>query len=209
MGIFRAVAILMLLTSIVHARPVSWPDGWTVMQKNNHIETRVHTHFSPNAFNSVGMVYRNGHESDSEYVGVQWNHLLKRRNTRFSQANVYLRAGIGREEVSGDRSTLGSIGVAADWETRRWFTSYSATYEDGDDNKDRVDFEQFARFGVAPYVAEYGNLHTWLMLQVHHRPAVDNEIVVTPLVRLFHGNYLAEAGISDDGDALFNWIVRF
>ena len=47
------------------------------------------------------------------------------------------------------------------------------------------------------------------MLQVDHNPSQKDEITFTPLVRLFKGEYLAEAGVSDKGDVLFNWVIRF
>ena len=68
---------------------------------------------------------------------------------------------------------------------------------------------QKARLGVAPYVGDYGDLHTWLMLQVDHHPKQSDNITFTPMVRLFKSETLVEAGLSDDGDVLFNWILRF
>lgn len=47
------------------------------------------------------------------------------------------------------------------------------------------------------------------MLQVDHNPSADDEITFTPLVRMFKGEYLAEAGVSDNGEVLLNWVIRF
>ena len=63
--------------------------------------------------------------------------------------------------------------------------------------------------GVAPYIGDYGDTHTWLMLQVDHNPSQDDDITFTPLIRVFKGEYLAEAGVSDQGDVLFNWVIRY
>ena len=68
---------------------------------------------------------------------------------------------------------------------------------------------QSARVGIAPYIGDYGDLHTWLMLQVDHVPESDEQITVTPLVRLFKDVHLLEAGMSNQGDVLFNYILRF
>ena len=71
-------------------------------------------------------------------------------------------------------------------------------------------FQQSARVGVAPYVAGYGNLHTWLMLQVTHTPEFEgDEVIATPLVRFFKGANLAEFGVSSNKRFLFNFIARF
>lgn len=178
------------------------------MQRNNFYESRLHLHYSSSAFNSFGVVLEDGHQVDSKYAALQWNHLLKRRNTRHSQANLYLKTQLGVLDLFDQEKLAATIGLAGDWETRRYFTSYEARYREADNLNDR-NFKQEARIGIAPYVAEYGNWHTWLMLQVDHLPNAEDEVVVTSLVRLFKGNFLFEAGISDDQDALFNWIVRY
>ena len=43
------------------------------------------------------------------------------------------------------------------------------------------------RIGWAPYEGSYGELHTWLMLQVEHLPENDDTTIITPLLRLFKG----------------------
>lgn len=68
---------------------------------------------------------------------------------------------------------------------------------------------QSARVGVAPYVGDYGDLHTWLMLEVEHNPEADDKFTLTPLVRLFKDVHLVEAGMGDDGSVLFNWVIRY
>ena len=57
---------------------------------------------------------------------------------------------------------------ATDWETRKYFVSYSSNVI----RSVAVDgtFIQKARIGYAPYIAEYGSLHTWLMYETQHMP---------------------------------------
>jgi hypothetical protein len=67
-----------------------------------------------------------------------------------------------------------------------------------------------ARAGVAPYVANFGALHTWIMVQVENNPKADNPVTVTPLLRFFRGPLLVEIGYTlEDERALFNWTYRF
>jgi len=98
----------------------------------------------------------------------------------------------------------------ADFETRRYFVSYDNSYWKSDGNMISM-FSQKARIGIAPYVADYGNLHSWIMLQVQHQPKYEGEeqIITTPLVRVFKGAYLAEFGVSSNKRVLFNFIARF
>jgi hypothetical protein len=98
-------------------------------------------------------------------------------------------------------------GILADWENRRIFTSYENRVTDAGDIDHH--FMQAARVGIAPYIGEYGDLHTWLMLEIEHHPTSDDKITLTPLVRLFKGTNLVEAGMSNHGELLFNWMHQF
>jgi len=209
MGILRIMIVsLVLASACAEARPVSWPGGWTIMQRNDFDESRLHIHYSTSAFHSLGLIAQDSHQTETKYVGLQWNHLLKRRNTRYSQANLYFKTQLGVQDALDKQALAATIGIAGDWETRRYFTSYEARYREADNLNER-NFKQAAKIGIAPYLAEYGNWHTWLMLKVDHIPDAEDELVLTPLVRLFKGNTLIEAGLSDEEDVLFNWIIRY
>lgn len=176
------------------------------MNRNDWFESILHIHYTPNIKNSLGVVYTDMREDDMELIGLQWNHLLFRKNTKGSQLNVYLMSQAG-SDLRGDSQLYGKLELAADWETRRYYTSYRATTFYANDLNDG-EFIQKARIGIAPYVANYGSLHTWIMLQIEHRPERDDKIILTPMLRFFKGLYMAEFGINDNGDALFNAIVR-
>ena len=209
--------VLCCMALILHApqstsRPVSYPGGWTVMQKNDVTANSLHVHYSPTAKYSIGYRGNYWRKEDRLFHGVQINYLLKRRNAPASQANFYLKGSLGIDR--GDSESHDVItkpaafaDIAFDWENRRYFTSYeNRTYYAGDVNKF---FTQKARVGIAPYIGGYGDLHTWLMLQVDHYPDREDKIAFTPLIRLFKSEYLGEVGISDGGDILFNLIIRF
>ncbi len=214
MKLFLTISCIAMLGvfSPVLARPVSYPDGWTVMQTNDLDAHGVHAHYSPTAKYSIGYKAEYWRKEDWQFHGAQLNYLVKRWNAPESQANFYLKSGAGvaysdYQSFNAEAELAAFTGIAVDWEDRRWFTSYeNRAYYAGDIDKF---FMHKARVGVAPYIGDYGDLHTWLMLQVDYNAAADDEIIFTPVVRMFKGEYLAEAGISDDGDVLFNWIVRF
>ena len=194
----------------VEARPVSYPSGWTVMQKNNGDYSSLHVHYSPTFTDSIGLYTERNWQADWQFTGVQYNRLVKRWNQRDSQANLYFKAGAGQADPFGDGADVeaaGFVGVAADWETRRWFVSYEGRAYDLGFTQDA---RQSARIGVAPYIGDYGDLHTWLMLQVDNRPEADTPTVVTPLVRFFYDVQLLEIGYTPETEELLlNWIVRF
>jgi hypothetical protein len=164
--------------------------------------------YSPSARMAFGPRLEIDHDNGDLFGGVEFNALLKRWNNFDSQGNVYWLSALGVNGIDDDARMAGMGGVQADWEDRRYYTSYANEYRF--DAQDDESFKQSARVGIAPYVAESGALHTWVMLQVDHLPqGEDNNWRVTPLVRLFQGDVLAEAGVSLDGDLLLNLDVTF
>lgn len=204
-----AVCAAALAAGVAEARPVSYPGGWTWMQMNNGDYSSVHAHYSPTFQDSIGLYSERNWGEDWHFTGLQYNRLVKRWNEKSSQANLYFKAGVGQADAfgPGDVDLAGFVGVAADWETRRWFASYEGrAYDLGFNQTAR----QAARVGVAPYVGDYGDLHTWLMLEVENQPESETPTTVTPLVRFFYGVQLVELGFTPETDEFtFNWIVRF
>jgi len=200
---------LLLAPTAAYARPVSYPGGVTVMTQHNDEVTSSHIHYSPTAKYSIGHRYENHREANFQLHAAQLNYLVNRWNKPTSQANVYFKTGLGGAYNDRGKGTdaVGFVGIAADWETRKYFLSYENRYLNA--GKIGDNFEQHARIGIAPYVAEYGSIHTWLMLEAHYNKTAEDPFRLTPLVRLFKGPALVEAGISTSGSALFNFIYRF
>ncbi|MEM1036593.1 MAG: hypothetical protein AAGI14_07520 [Pseudomonadota bacterium] len=206
---FLCVALLALFVGrTADARPVSYPEGWTIMQQNNGDFSSAHVHYSPTFQDSFGIYAERNWANDWQFTGVQYNRLVKRWNTSDSQANLYFKLGAGQADAFGDseESLAGFVDISADWETRRWFLAYDArAYDLGFDQ----DFRQFARVGVAPYIGDYGDLHTWLMVQVDHDPESDTPVTATPLIRFFYDVQLLEIGYTPETDRfMLNWIIR-
>jgi len=197
------------LAAAADARPVSYPGGWTVMQRNMGDFSSLHLHYSPTFKDSIGFYGEQNWDGDWSFAGGQYNRLLKRWNAPKSQANLYFNLGAGYAETfeGNESGAAGFAGFAADWETRRWFTSYSVRgYDLGFDQ----DVHHAARLGVAPYIGDYGDLHTWLMVEVHNLPEADTPTTVTPLVRFFYGVQLVEIGYTPETERFMaNWIIRF
>lgn len=207
------IFILCLMLAVpAQARPISYPGGWTIMQNNDRDVHSLHVHYSPTARHSIGLKEEYRRDSESLFTGAQFNYLLKRWNKPSEQANLYFKSGLGVAHsdlgaFDNETELAGFAGIAADWETRRYFVSYETRYYDAGKIEDS--WMQKARLGVAPYVADYGDIHTWFMIEVEHEPEDHREVTVTPLVRFFKDVYLMEAGINNAGDVLFNWTVRF
>lgn len=135
---------------------------------------------------------------------LQANVLVHRWNEKTSQANLYLGAGGGFEK----NARLAAIGtVDADWESRRLYTS--AQYQSLGFSRNPAIQSMKLRAGFAPYLAEYAELHSWFILELARTPRLERKTEITPLIRLFYRNLLAEFGRSVGGDFKFNFMVHY
>jgi hypothetical protein len=192
------------------ARPVSYPGGWTLIQTHNGSGTGLNVHYTLNPQLSVGGYVERNRAKNYDLAAVQVNSLLHRWNGESSQANLYLKGGVGvaNPQDSGEAQPAAYAILATDWETRRWFTSAEVRARHLGDLGDTLDYT--GRVGFAPYIGDYGDLHTWLMLQAEHDPADKDPIKTTPLVRMFYGVALLEAGYTlETEQTLLNLVWRF
>ena len=210
MRINLLIAILSLLafTHIAEAKPISYVDGFMVMQENDETGNTLSLDYTIDPKLALGL-YSKKENGGKEFrtIGPQANTLIKRWNMPDGQANIFNMTGAGVSRYHNDDEFSAWTGILADYETRRIFTSYEARLMyAGDIEKSAW---QRARVGVAPYIAGYDDLNTWLMVQVDHHPAKDKTIVVTPLVRFFYKTTLVEAGYSSNDHLMFNWLLQF
>ena len=205
-------SFIVFLDNTVQARPISYPGGWTLMQMNDFKRHSVHAHYSPSASYSLGYRGEYWRQKEWQFHGLQFNYLIKRLNTSKSQTNFYLKNAVGLA-LSDYKNLEGQIepslfsGISLDWEDKQYYISY----ENRLNYSPVIDkfFLQKARVGFAPYIGKYGDLHTWFMFQVENMYKSKHKIIYTPMLRLFKGDYLAEAGLSNNKDFIFNFIKRF
>lgn len=200
--------LLCCFTLAVQARPVSYPGGWTFMQQHNVMMDSSHIHFSPTAKYSVGYKFERFRLQDAYSHAFQLNNLLHRFNHKGYQANIYLKSGLGIAHNSDRVAPALFSGIAMDWETRRLFASYSNRFYWAQDIQEYIN--NSFRVGVAPYVGDYGDLHTWFMLQFDHNAFQDEEFILTPLVRFFKSTFMLEIGYSfaQEDSMMANFYIR-
>jgi hypothetical protein len=201
------VFLVVILPVKLQAKPVSFPDSWMIMQMNNHMAHSVEAIYSPTARYAFGVRSEYMREGEEWVHSGVYNRLLKRWNAPDSQGNLYMLTGLGVAQNRGDTEPAISAGMAADWETRRIYFAYENRYLHADNVS--ASFSQMGRVGFAPYVGGYDDIHTWLILQVNHHPELKDNIVVTPIIRLFNTSVLGEVGISHKKDVLFNITYQF
>lgn len=177
------------------------------MTMNDQNANSSHIHYSPSPRYSVGWRQEYLREPGAHVSSLQVNNLLKRWNKSSEQANLYLKSGLGVGRNDGEYGIAAFTGLAADWETRRYFTSYENRFFTADEIDSFTRHK--ARIGIAPYIGDYGDLHTWLMVEAEYDTGKEDDFTLTPLVRFFKGTTMIEAGYSFDDTVQFNFIQRF
>lgn len=203
--------IIIFVSTETMARPVSYPGGWTLMLMNNNVKNSVHAHYSLSTNTSLGYKFEYLRENEYSFNAFQINRLLKRWNKRNSQSNLYIKSAIGNANSHKDNfdeksSFAGFFGFSADWENQRYFISYDNRYNEVGE----IDsfYQQSIRFGIAPYIGDYGDFHTWLMVKLEHIPEANQSLSITPYVRFFRGFHLLEFGANLKSKIMLNYVFR-
>ena len=202
MGIFNKIIVTLILittTDYAISRPISWSGGSTIMYKTNSMYSSYYYHYSPLYKYSLGLEYINDRYFNEQYINLKTTYLLGRKNTKSSQANLYLTGGISTKSKNNH-----FYGVHGDWETRRIFTSFSVINKD----TDVKDFtENQLVFGVAPYLGEYNDLHTWVMIKAK-KDTIKNNWETYPFMKFFKGDSLLEIG-AKNSHLDIHYMLRF
>jgi hypothetical protein len=201
MGI-KALIILVFFFHIANleARPISYSGGYTLMMESNNMQDSVYYHYSPSYKYSLGIQQIKDKYFNSNYSYLRLTYLLNRRNTKNSQRNLYLQSGLSSDGL--DHYFYGTHG---DWETRRLYAGfgYKKTM------METLDYiEQYLQVGVAPYIGEYGDLHTWLMFKAKKND-LTSDWDTYPVLKFFKGNALVEFGYSDTSNWDIHLMYRF
>ena len=208
--IAAAVLLVMSRLPIAEGRPVSYLGGWTVISENRADQTEAMVGYTFQRSIAAGIHlanYRNFEDKKAAFGSPILNVLLARRNEEGRQSNLYVGAGYGVLFHGADSSQSKGAYVAildADSETRSFYISLR--HEAVASRIERYGYSR-GRIGFSPYLAAFGGLHTWVLLQGdydHWRRRGD----VTPLLRFFFQNVLWEMGASFQGRMQFNWAVE-
>ena len=208
----KLLFLKLIFVNTLSARPVSYQDGWTFITYNNYDSHSTLIHYSPTSKYSIG--FKSEYWQQKEYFlnSINLNYLVKRINKKYSQANVYVKSGLGilssdYANYENKNEMASHLEISSDWETRRYFISYFSKVI----KSESIDatYIQKVRFGVAPYIADYGRLHTWLMYAIKHMPETKNTLTPEVILRLFKSTNLMEIGIDKKKNLAFNFIKRF
>tara|TARA_Y200000002_G_scaffold338405_1_gene307735 strand:+ start:273 stop:878 length:606 start_codon:yes stop_codon:yes gene_type:complete len=201
MGINKILFFIFIVIIVnVDARPVSWTQGSTLMAYSNNLKNSIYYHFSPTYKFSLGLEMVEDKVFDNSYAYFRFTRLLNRKNMQNSQRNLYFRSGVSSKQWASY-----FFGLQGDWETRRLFAGFNVNLiESG--NRDY--FNQSYQVGIAPYLGEFGDLHTWIMVKTK-RNSVADEWSTFPVIRLFKGDVMLELGYNGETSWDTHLMYRF
>lgn len=203
---------LLLINLEAYAHPVIYKGGTMIGSQNMEMFSDNQVNYSFHQRWATGLNlwrFNNEDGTTTQFGFARLNHLLKRWNSNFSQANIYLSSGLGAADTSGENSSSKGaylLGAEADWETRTLFTSIKY-YSFNSPSLTSVSMTQ-GRIGYSPYEADFDKLQTWVMLQGMYMGEVEKTLVVTPLLRFFYNNVLWEVGSSLRSEWFLNFMVH-
>ena len=178
------------------------------MQENDETGYTLSIDYTFNPHFALGLYSKYEINQDEFWMaGPQLNTLIKRWNLPDGQGNIFSMTGAGMARQGSNNQPAAWAGLLADYETRRWFFSYEPrlTYAG---NIEKA-FWQRAHAGFAPYLANYDELNTWLLIRVDHHPAKNDHFVVTPVLRFFYKTMWLELGYSSNNHVMVNWTKQF
>ena len=190
------------------AKPISYVGGTMVMQENDETGNTLSVDYTFDPHFALGLYAKRDIGGKEFYtIGPQLNTLLKRWNLPDGQGNIFAMTGAGAARQGSNSQPAAWAAFLADYETRRVFFSYEPRLMYGGNIESS--FWQRAHVGFAPYLANYEELNTWLLLRVDHHPAKNDHFVVTPVLRFFYKTIWLEAGYSSNNHIMVNWTVQF
>ena len=170
------------------------------MSNTDNMRDTLYYHYSPTYKYSLGLEAIKDSYFNTDYSYFRLTYLLNRKNTRFSQRNLYFQSGVSSKGLNNN-----FIGVHGDWETRRWFIGFGYKKV----SNDIIEYDdKFLQLGVAPYLGEYGDFHTWVMVKSKKNDLLESWSTF-PVLKFFKGNFLIEFGYNNKTEWDSHMMYRF
>lgn len=201
--------VICLFSTNVYSHPVSFQDGTMITGSymKGWMEHDANYTFSKSSSVGITQFRIEDDGQDKDYVLSRLAHRI-RWNTLTSQANVYGTVGLGARVDKGKEAPVGLLSLQADYETRRIYTLglVESLVEADEDPISRAQY----RLGFSPYKTGFDGISTWIIGQVDYMPNLSSdELMFSPVLRIFWHNILLEGGVSMKGDVFMTWMYSF
>lgn len=170
------------------------------MSNTDNMRDTFYYHYSPTYKYSLGLEAVKDDYFKTDFSYFRLTYLLNRKNTLYSQRNLYFQSGVSSKGLNNN-----FIGVHGDWETRRWFIGFGYKKV----SNDIIEYDdKFLQLGVAPYLGEYGDFHTWVMVKSKKNDLLESWSTF-PVLKFFKGNFLIEFGYNNKTEWDSHVMYRF
>lgn len=223
--------ILALITTLIlhkpaMAHPVSFEGGYSLMTELSNLKNETTVVYSPKWYYGLGVVHENmnltSDQPESYLTSGQLSWLVKRWNLTDAQGNIYVFGGPGyihfKDQSSSNVKSGGfyRFGFQADYETRTFYSMFSfkenRLFQSSNsilNTSDTLIFNQIdLRLGFAPYIANYNQLNSWIILNLRSNSEF-KKVSVIPTLRFYFNNFLWELAQDLDGNSYLNFMTRF
>jgi hypothetical protein len=204
--LFLAVGLALMAPGMALAHPVAYQGSVGIMGYHSPGMSDMELNYSIRHWIAPSVQTMRFTEGTSrpDFVLGKINLLAYRKNGADYQGNVYLHAGGGHSLLS--RRGVYHGGITADIEDRRLYflTQWDVT-------RSSAGTEAWfwkVRGGFAPYIGQFEDLHSWLILEANRKNLGDKRIELVPTLRFFYQNVLWEVGASLKGEIHFNYIIH-
>jgi hypothetical protein len=208
----RLALIIAISIGAAQAGPMGFKESWMAMGDfgPNWREAWVNYALTSRDAVGAGLIYmRSDDKRTSRTLSeVTYTRLLQRWNTKESQANIWLLAGIGSVEgndFSGGRF-MGSPGVQLDYETTRVYVSAAGRLYRASGIKH--DYGA-VRAGFSFYEVDYEETQPWLIIEARRMRGLSDKLELTPMLRLINKGYFIEAGVNNSRQWRLNFMYIF
>ena len=209
MRVIISSCVLLIFASTAEAKPVSFKDGYGVMSSftPERFDTELNYSYSNRQAVGISTIQLLDEADTPRFYFAQLNFLARRWNELESQANLYVSLGAGELRLHDTSDLAGLVALEADYETRRIYTALTVEHLQAEESHDYTRLRY--RAGVAPYLAPFDSLQTWIIGQVEFNPDLVEELTVTPLLRFFYNNLALELGSSVKGEIFLATMIHF
>ncbi len=206
-----SIIILLVWPFYSFSHPSSYEGGIDLMGVSHEKFQNLELVYSPKYWLGTGLIAERRPDL-WESTSLQIGYLAKRWNLPAAQGNLYLLAGpgYGTKYLANEKKItdiLYRLGIQGDFETRRIYTFAKYTEQRFFDSNELINNRLELRVGYAPYLAEFTELNSWLILKTVFLRDFKDTIYI-PTVRLFYKNFLVEFGVDLNGGPQLNFMVR-
>jgi hypothetical protein len=192
-----------------HSHPVTYEGGtaFTMTSQPDNVTSSLNYTLHRHIAIETAYIRKDVLEQASEYATLSLNTLVHRWNALNSQGNLYAIGGLGYGGATQAPGRVYVGGLQLDFETPQFYTAIMSRYLH---QETLSSVDGLVRVGVAPYIADYEGLQSWLVLQLSYNGNFSRgDVKPVALLRMFFRTVLWELGSDIYGQPWLQIMVHY